>query len=258
MAVDQQIELLRPHVRTMKKDIKRLRELDAINQGKKIIAANQPAALGRSQTGAAQAKTVQPKEQPVVRATPKTIPADTGLEKVEQYATEAEKQKLFLLKSQKTELEAQLQKFQKESGVLAGQKDKLLEEQKTWQDKLAPVTVEEQKWPLEKKIADLGTSISAISQNQAALQEKSDVIDQKITAIVAQQKELHTAILKRNMEKKREPAAPPTPPPPPQQQRTPPPTPATLKEKVAASANKEEEQRRKFMEDIEKWAQENN
>lgn len=237
--MDQQIALLKPHIRTMKKDIKRLRELDALKETKKIIETI--------------SKPQHPKPEPkeVVQKVQSQTTVASSLEKAEQYATEEEKQKIFLLKSNKADAENQLAQLQKEVDMLALQKAKLEAEQKTWQDKLAPITVEEQKWPIEKKIADASSSLAKLNQNIEALNQKSSLAKGKISQAEAQLKELYGSALKRNLDKKREE--------PPQEkpatlQQTKPASQPSLKEKVQAMDKRDQDHRKKFLEDIEAWA----
>lgn len=262
--MDQQVILLKPHIRTMKKDIKRLRELDALKTSQKIIETiNKPQAVPAPAPALAPT-TKTPTPAIKTQEIPQKIPASTvgSLEKAEQYASEEERQKIFLLKSRKADAEKELAQLQKEVAMLAPQKTKLETEKKTWQDKLNPIleqektapenqkdALEKQKWPIEKAVADAASNLARLNQNLETINQKISSVKTRLADAESNLQELYGNALRRNVEKKREESILPKPSP---QPTTPQPS---FKEKVQAMNQRDQDQRKKFLEDIEAWAQ---
>lgn len=195
--------LQRANIKTMKKDLKQLREADALKESEKIIKIKIPN-LQKDRNPAANnlglikelpkiaekepafksrydkveksktpyfSETAEDKEKKSLETTQnelkkenqemerrkeilhkKTEREQSAMIKATEYANENEKQQIFLLESQKTDLEKQAQsagKNQEPSFIF--EKNKILREQKSWQEKLNPLIEEEKKIEIEQK-----------------------------------------------------------------------------------------------------------
>ncbi len=217
--------LQRENIRTMRKDLARLREADALRESEKIIKTKTPE-LKEGQGSILQkspkefvttpklTKENQPEAQktipPIIESQkPQTqfqndlekksseiahhrtkknnydkSPVDEALhqkEKIEQgavtkareYANEEEKQKIFLLESQKKDLEKQMQAVGGEGdSTLVLEKNKILLEQKNWQEKLKALIEEEGKVEAEEKNIESQENQTNIPTERQNLEKK--------------------------------------------------------------------------------------
>ena len=265
MATDQKQLIQRIDVRTMKKDIKRLREADVVKESQKIVG------LGTTDT-----EKLQPEEALKNEALPQVTNREIdALDKTKQYANENEKQQIFLFQSQKKDIEAELQKVAEKKQQIGFEKSKIVAEQTYWQEKLNPILeqektatedqkdpLEKQKWPIEQALAKLKTTIKNFDENNEKLSQEENGLTIKISEINHTLKEIYDTILKREVHKKtalqkeQQTVATETTP-----NLTPPKTledtekTPDSQEKIyeKTSKNNDQEQKRKFMEDVEKW-----
>lgn len=244
--------------------------------------------------------------------------AGDKLTEIKKYADENEKQQIFLLQSQKQNLENQLKDLAAPSeDSLILEKNNILLEQKNWQKKLAPVIQEEkeneaeqnsiedkevaskipqekqglekQRWALEDKMHDIEKKRWLIESELAKLEDKvknlhetgqahtatENSLQQGIAKINNSLQAIYDGIAKRENIKKEELQKPSIekiqidskqkdqaerqnkiksnel-----QEKEYFRKIPVAAKEKLASSAVVEEKQRRKFIEDVEKWAEE--
>src|SRR3989344_2167543 len=306
-----QIQILqRADIRTMKKDLKHLREVDADKESKKIMGLKF-SLPGKKPFDSAQGKpvvvqkVVGPTTAPVrkVPAVPQTAVQEGPLQgsigmvqkisleeikelakkterdlemindmveekltvtETEQNAKEQEKQQIFQLETQKTDLEKKVQEQEKHVLTAAQQREKILQNQKILRQKLALI-IEEQKaapegekeelekkrWPVEQEIAKLQKELDGMEATVAISKEKKQELQGKISHINNSLKSifLNIAKTKREILKESELAVHKRP-----AQQAPAPKPQTAVEKMQQAAKVEEEQRRRFMEDVERWA----
>lgn len=152
--------LQRTNIRTMKKDLAALREADSLEEKQKIskiviqpeplkTASSQPIKLTEQEEKEIERKVSQlireVAPQPIAKNEPlvslnqevkKEVVAEVQPKK-EVVDTEAQKQQIFLLQSQRAELEKQLEEFDQESDTsLMIEKNKILTEKEHWQKKL--------------------------------------------------------------------------------------------------------------------------
>ena len=265
MATDQTQLIQRTDVRTMKKDIKKLREADVVKESQKIVG------LGTTDTEKPQPKE-ELKKEVLPQVTNKEIDA---LDKTKQYANENEKQQIFLFQSQKKDIETELQKIVEKKQQIGFEKNKIIAEQTYWQEKLNPILeqertatedqkdpLEKQKWPIEQSLAKLKNTIKNFDENNKKLSQEENGLTTKILEINHTLKEIYDTILKREVNKKTALQ---------QEQQTvvTETTPKSTQPKTSedaeetpepqdkiyekASTNNDQEQKRKFMEDVEKW-----
>jgi len=178
--------LKRAEVRTMKKDLQKLREFDALKERDKIAklktieeqqieaAKKQEAAKQKIQQGVEKQK----REEILGKNTEKEREAEKDLKK---YAEEGEKQQIFLLESQRVSLEDQIKNLEtKEEPELALEKNRALLEQKNWGTKLNSVLEEEKKREDEQKYVEEKENQSAIPAEKKSLEERrSELEDQR-------------------------------------------------------------------------------
>ena len=268
MAVDQKELLQKTHIRTMRKDLQRLREFDVTKEHKNI------------------AKELPAKKAPVVenksaQQAPKPItpphPVDQALIlEAKKHADEKEKQQIFFVESKKNDLEKSVETItKKEELPLAEKKNTLVQERKTWKQKLDsfigthkeksedPKT-EKQQWKIEKELARVDGEIKTLETNHQNIIEKKQSLQKEITdGNISLESISHEALQKEATKKIQE------------KEETHPPAkehsaphhktplhhaeslkniPTAVKEKLQTQTNVEEEKRLKFMEDVERWA----
>jgi len=178
--------LKRAEVRTMRKDLRALRESDALKERDKI----------------AKIKTLeeQLEERKKVLATEAATRAEkTGLQEVLQkkekeeviaekdlknYATEAERQQIFLLESQRLGFEKQVDAIDKEKDpALKLEKNKLLLLKQEQQKKLNTILEEEKKLENEQKFITEKQQTTTIASQRKGLEQSRWDLDKKIQDI---------------------------------------------------------------------------
>src|SRR3989344_6886410 len=164
MAVDQkELDkkiLQRTHIRTMKKDLKALRETDSVKERQKI----------------SDLPLIEKKIEKIVPLPSKTPPPSPNpLKNISGQANENEKQQIFLLGGQKLAASQELQNItQKQEPTLALEKNNALLEQKDWQGKLSPILEALKK--IEAEQATVENKTSNVPSEQESLQkEKLDL-----------------------------------------------------------------------------------
>ncbi len=336
----------RANIRTMKKDLARLREADALRERKKISAIN-PASSAAPSTST-MASNVMPEDAPIKQPwAPKPIsqikvpqdiqnffekeakqaaspadeaspapskqepqedpqkitrpqeadsapahqPVSSPQSSLKTLATEAERQQLFLLQSQRPALEAQIKAAKEKAAASIAEKNNLMIEQKEWQKKLDLVMQEEAKapseaekenaekrrWAVEKKLSTIEQAVKNADQNRAQYGAQENTAKMGLATIDNSLQAIYNGITKRQVLGKTQPKNPvvhvahaaPTkkesPMPTPHKAIVPPPRPAhakpytkdmpeNLKETLVASQKVEQTQRLKFMEEVEQWA----
>lgn len=185
---EQQVKefLKRAQVRTMKKDLKKLREFDALKERDKIAkiqtieeqqieAAKKQEAIKQK---IAQGVEKQKREDILGENTEKERLAEKDLKK---YADEGERQQIFLLESQRVALEDQVKKLEtKNESALVLEKNRALLEQKDWEEKLSSLLEEEKKYEGEQKYIEQKETQSNIPAEKKGFEERrSDIEDQR-------------------------------------------------------------------------------
>lgn len=272
----------RTDIVTMKKDIKMLREVDLHKESEKILAPNITQAVA------------QPTKQPNILNVPiqeKVVEQlnkqdNEKMAKARPYALENEKQQIFALESQLTDIKNQLQTLGGEQEPsLNLEKNQILLKQTSQKDALESLIKEEEKIDQEIAVVEksakeitapadrqhLEKERAAMENRRQEVEKKRWAVEQDVSKLDEQMKALETnykgfgdqeTTLKEKMASindslrtiyagiiDRENSKPKMP-----QQ----PAPAKAAEKPAFAGSsgmaKENEQRRKFMEDIEAWA----
>jgi len=197
--------LKRAEVRTMKKDLLALREVDALKERDKIATIK---TLEEQQ--AEQAKKLQEKEVLEKTAREEVLGKNAGQEKIaakdlKSYATEEERQQIFLLESQRFGFGKQIDDIDKvKDPAFKLEKNKLLIQKREWQEKLNSIldkekklvgeqnfisqkeqttTIPSERKGLESRRWDLDKEIQDIEKKRWEIEKQAETVDGKITQI---------------------------------------------------------------------------
>lgn len=178
--------LQRVNIRTMKKDLQKLREFDATSERQKIVKKNTVKAQNKPQDIESKAlnqieKDVQELENRGKILQQSTKQEEGAILQAKKYANESEKQQIFVLEAQKAELQKNIQAIVKEQEPpLLLEKNKILIEQKNLQQKLAPLAEQEAKIEAQQKvIEDKEAKTNVASEKQALEKERWQLDDQR-------------------------------------------------------------------------------
>ncbi|MBX4201056.1 hypothetical protein KW786_02920 [Candidatus Parcubacteria bacterium] len=219
----------------------------------------------------------KPVQKAPVENTPKVA---ASLNDAKQFDNELEKQQIFLLESQKKDIEKQIRELSSDGkSESLSKKAKLTAEKSDWEKKLAALATENQKdslgreddieketWSIEKNISELDERIKLLDEEETHLGQRKSTLQMESAKIDKELEMIYTTIKKRQQnppkpEAIKEPAAQS----PIEPKKTVPQNPFESKqafansspkavEKLAASTKIEQAARAKFMEDVEKWA----
>ena len=220
--------LKRAEVRTMRKDLQALREVDALKERYKIVNIK---TLEEQQ--AEQQKKLQALEQLKAEAekagVEKVLGQNANQERIAEkdlknYATEQERQQIFLLESQRLEFEKQTDAIDKEKDpALKLEKNKTLLQRRDWEAKLSAINednrkldteenflnekiaqtqiaaekkgLEERRWEIEDKRKEIEKKIWEVEKQQEAIENKLKEIDKNSELLVLEKNKLRDEIL---------------------------------------------------------------
>jgi len=177
--------LKRAEVKTMKKDLRGLREFDALKERDKIakLKTTEEQQLEESRKieakkqEALQGAEKQKREEVLGRNTVKEREAEKDLKK---YADESEKQQIFLLESERVNLQDQIKEFEaKEEPELTLQKNQAILQQKKTEEKLNAILEEEKKREAEEKFIEEKEGQSTIPSEKKALEERRSELEEQ-------------------------------------------------------------------------------
>jgi|SRR3989344_3009713 len=180
--------LKRAEIKTMKKDLRALREVDALKERDKIVKIK---TLEEQQ--AEQAQKLQIKE--AARAAEEKTEMEEILQKNEkqemlaekdlkEYATEEERQQIFLLESQRFELGKQIDEIDKKKDPeLKLQKNKLLLQKRNQQTQLNAILEEERKMEMEQKFITEKEQTTTIASERRGFEQTRGDMEKKIEEI---------------------------------------------------------------------------
>ncbi len=178
--------LKRTEVRTMKKDLQRLREGEALRERDKIAnikTIEQERAEKAAKEAAALKNNPELQQQAAVeKILEKNIEQEREAEKqLKDYANEAEKQQLFLLESKRVGLKDQVDTIEKvNEPELTLDKNSINLEKGKWQARLNDLLKEEQKIEAEQKVlADRENTTNVPSERKALEKGRWDLEDQR-------------------------------------------------------------------------------
>ncbi len=172
--------LQRINIKTMKKDLQQLREADSLKEREKIskietVKEENPLAEQSLLQGR---QNLQENKQLGKIFQQNTEQEHSARIKIKEYANETEKQQIFLLESQRLNLENQIKAInQEKEPPLILEKNKILIEQKDWQRKLNPLVQEEEKNEAEQKTIEDKEKASNIPAEKQNLEKERWVLE---------------------------------------------------------------------------------
>jgi chromosome segregation protein len=176
--------LKRAEVRTMKKDLLKLREADALQEKAKIISKIKEAVKEKRQEAPQEAEMPQDNQAQTKTAAEevlqKTAEEEAGAEEqLKKYASEEEKQQIFALESQKMQLQNQLGnlKGRQEPEYLVNENELKIEKEKI-EKKLRSILNEEEKIDGEINFVSEGEQQAGNQEERKKLEEKRWQLEQ--------------------------------------------------------------------------------
>ena len=180
--------LKRAEIRTMKKDLQALREVDALKERDKIAKIKtleeQEAEHAKKLAEIEEARITEEKNQ-VKQVLEKHETEERLAEKdLKEYATEQERQQIFLLESQRLSLENQADAIDKEKQpALKLEKNQILLKKKEWEDKLNKILEDEKKLEDQQKFITEKSQATAIPAERKSLEQSRWDLDKNIQEI---------------------------------------------------------------------------
>ena len=176
--------LKRAEIRTMKKDLLALREADSMKERRKIIGIK---TLEEQMEEKRKAELDVPVKAVVEKAKrEEVLQKNEGQEKIAEkdlknYATEEERQQIFLLESQRLALEKQTDAIDKEKDpALKLEKNKILLEKRNWEEKANSIKQDSEKMDTEENFLIEKTGQSQIPAEKKGLeQRRAEIEDQR-------------------------------------------------------------------------------
>ncbi|MEI7424898.1 MAG: hypothetical protein WCK10_02145 [Candidatus Staskawiczbacteria bacterium] len=172
--------LKRAEIKTMKKDLSALREVDALKERDKIVKIK---TLEEQRAELAKKLAVPYPHKPSVED---VLQKNAGEERIAEkdlkdYATEQERQQIFLLESQRLGFEKQIDAIDKEKDpALKLSKNGLLLKKRDWQTKLNSILDEEKKLETEQKFIIEKEQSTTIPTEKKSLEQSRWDLDKKI------------------------------------------------------------------------------
>ena len=174
--------LERAEIRTMRKDLQKLREVDALEEREKIIKMKTPeeeqAIRKLAEEKARQNKKEDAKSQLEKNKRERILQKNNEEEKeaktnLKKYATESEKQQIFLLESERFGLDNQIKTLEEQKEPdLKLQKNRILLIKGDWEKKLATILEEEKKLETEQKFISEREKETNISSEKQSLEKR--------------------------------------------------------------------------------------
>jgi len=179
--------LKRAEVRTMKKDLLQLRESDALRERDKIVKLRtleeQLEEMKKANEAAILAKMAEQKEK-VERE--EVLEKNAGQERqaekdLKNYATEQERQQIFLLETERFGLEKQVDVIDKEKDpALKLEKNNLLLQKRDWETKLKSILEQQKKLDDEQKVIIEKAQTTTIASQRKGLEQRRTELDKEI------------------------------------------------------------------------------
>lgn len=178
--------LKRAEIRTMRKDLRALREADALKERDKIakIKTLEEQLEEKRKATLAEQQAQLEKEQ-MERVLTKNAGEERIAEKdLKNYATEPERQQIFLLESQRLAFEKQIDVIDKEKDpALKLEKNKILLLKRNLQEKLNSILQEEKKLENEQKFTIEKEQTTTIPSQRKSLEQSRWDLDKKIQEV---------------------------------------------------------------------------
>ena len=179
--------LKRAEIRTMRKDLLALREVDALNERDKIIKLKTLEEQLDERNKANELATAKNVAEKIGRE--EILQKNEGQEKIAEkdlknYANEQERQQIFLLESQRLGFEKQVDAIDKQKDpALKLEKNKLLLQKRDSQTKLNLILAEEKKFEDEQKFIIEKEKTTTIDSQRKSLEQSRWDLDAKIQEV---------------------------------------------------------------------------
>ena len=204
MATQQEVEqakefLKRAEIKTMKKDLLALREVDSLKERNKIAnikTLEEQQAEQAKKLAAAEAAKAGTEKIKRIEILQKNENQEYAAEKeLKAYATEPERQQIFLFESQRVSLEKQTEEIvNKKDPALKLEKNQLMLQIANWQAKLNTIIEQEKKFEDEQKtIVQVGQTTTVASEKKSLEQRRWD-LDKEIQDIEKKRWEIEKQI----------------------------------------------------------------
>lgn len=179
--------LKRAKIKTMKKDLQKLREADALKERDKIVkglpiqAKQAEKRADKEKIIRQEAEEKQKEKEQREKILSKNINEEREAEKqIKSYAEESEKQQIFLSESQRLGLEKQIDIFEKEKEPsLALEKNSILIKKRKQEAKLNNIIKEEKKVEDEQKFIGEKEKTSNVPSEKKSLEERRGELETK-------------------------------------------------------------------------------
>lgn len=164
--------LNREEIRTMQKDLRALREIDALSEKEKIVKIN------KAEEERVKQEILEKEKREAEERTRRNQILQKQEEEeymasiqIKEYANEAEKQQIFLSEAKRLDLDNQLQIINKSKDPrLLLEKNQLLADGKGWQSKIGALAQDEQKLESEVKVIEEREKTTNIPQERQSLE----------------------------------------------------------------------------------------
>ena len=198
--------LKRIEINTMKKDLRKLREADAIKEKSKIVSGGFKKTFGFAQDGSTPNKAV-PEELKEIKEKfeREKILNENYIQEIEaekqlkNYANEEEKQRIFILESQKIELEKKVKDERlRQEPALVMKKNDLNLEKKEIELKLRDLRSQEEKLEAEEKVISEREKATNVPLEKETLEKTRQDLEAKIQEIEKKRWEVEREISKED------------------------------------------------------------
>ncbi len=205
--------LQRTNIRTMKKDLKALREAEVSRESKRITKMSgqndpPPQSALKSQPKSPVPRKLEIKETDKAKNIISTeIKEDIALaQENKKYALEPEKQEIFLLESERKTLLENLQEFSKKDSYLIRQKETALKKQADLQVQTAKTKIEsemgKESWQIENDLTKVNNEMQGIEKSIQLYEQQKVEIKNKISKINTSLNGIYRKIKERQNTKK--------------------------------------------------------
>lgn len=180
--------LKRAEIRTMKKDLRKLREFDALKERDKIAKIKtleeqrleQQEALRKKE----EERLVAEREKREKILGENAIQERLAEKDLKEYATEQERQQIFIFESQRIAFEKKVEEIDgKKDPALKLEKNNILIEKRGWQEKLNKILEQEKKLESEENFINQKSQESAIASEKKGLEERRWEIEKEVQEI---------------------------------------------------------------------------
>lgn len=171
--------LKRAEIRTMRKDLQKLREVDALEERDKIIQGKTTEEL-EMEKKKGEEKIILERQQREKILSKNTNDERSAEKQIKNYAEESEKQQIFLFESQRLNLEKQIDVFEQEKeSSLSLEKNQILINKRGQEIKLNNIITEEQKVEKEEKFITEKEKTSNVPSEKKSLEERRSELETK-------------------------------------------------------------------------------